>query len=85
LIWETPASESVCWADAVRKAAPSSQHGKPRLSMPGWCSSPPNRHDEQEITVLCLRILQAALVYIYINAGRPGRGRLGRAASVTVF
>ena len=41
-----------------------------------------NRQDEQEMTALCLRILQAALVYVNtLNApGRARRRRLGRHA-----
>jgi hypothetical protein len=39
-----------------------------------------NRHDEQEMTVLCLRILQAALVCVNTLMARcPHRRRLGTA------
>lgn len=38
-----------------------------------------NRRDEQELSVLCLRVLQLALVYVNIADGprRPGRRGLG--------
>jgi TnpA family transposase len=32
-----------------------------------------NRRDEQEMSVLCLRILQAALVYVNTDDPRPAR------------